>query len=692
MQNIKNTVQKPAGPARRLATLVQSHPLFRQAKKTAVKFGGNKPRVVLPVLVIAALSVTGTITMLGARAATPPPAGGYFQQVPAGQFSSLPDDATAASRVKRSPWEPRPENYSKNNSVPPQPVTRPGYSGMANGAAVFGRVTGNFKGTTDEIIQWTAIKWGLSDDMIRAQLINESSWYQGQKDGNGWPINGRGYGDFGHCGGSPPGSGYGSGGPTSFGLPQIKWCAHANTWPNSERYSAYAMDYYGAIMRGCLEGWDYVTSTRNDTWGCVGRWFSGEWYSGNAQYIADAKTHLANKPWRSFADRSGSLPTTPTPSLTPTPPPTTTPPPSTSPLTVPVRIESGGSAYTDPSGQSWRADSYVSGGGTVDRGSGVAISGTTADRIYQTERYGSMTYNIPIANGTYKYRMHFAETYDGCFAAGCRVFSVTAEGSTIISNLDIYASVGPNAALVREGTFTVNDGSATFGFAGSSENPLVSGIEILANTTTTTPPATTTPPPPASVVKDAALGVSPSTSSVAAGSNLNVTIRLNSPAQQAYSVQSILSYPADKLQYVSASNSSTFPTASRTANASGSLDIIRGIAGGASGVTGQHDVVTVTFKAINTISTTASLNFQATSGVFNSAGHNILASTGTGNYTLTTAPTTTPGDANGDGRINALDLSLVLSNDGQNYPAADFNRDGVVGAADLSILLGKWTW
>lgn len=60
--------------------------------------------------------------------------------------------------------------------------------------------------------------------------------------------------------------------------------------------------------------------------------------------------------------------------------------------------------------------------------------------------------------------------------------------------------------------------------------------------------------------------------------------------------------------------------------------------------------------------------------------------------TIGTSPTTGNGDANGDGRVNALDLSILISKDGQNFPAADFNGDGTVGAADLAILLSKWTW
>lgn len=60
---------------------------------------------------------------------------------------------------------------------------------------------------------------------------------------------------------------------------------------------------------------------------------------------------------------------------------------------------------------------------------------------------------------------------------------------------------------------------------------------------------------------------------------------------------------------------------------------------------------------------------------------------------LTVGTTTTgTGDANNDGRVNAIDLSVVLTKDGQAYAPADFNGDGTVGAADMAILLGKWTW
>ncbi|MFM7052791.1 MAG: dockerin type I domain-containing protein [Planctomycetota bacterium] len=49
-----------------------------------------------------------------------------------------------------------------------------------------------------------------------------------------------------------------------------------------------------------------------------------------------------------------------------------------------------------------------------------------------------------------------------------------------------------------------------------------------------------------------------------------------------------------------------------------------------------------------------------------------------------------PADLNGDGVVNAADLSVLLAQWG-GPGSADLNGDGLVGAADLSILLGAWT-
>jgi hypothetical protein len=50
----------------------------------------------------------------------------------------------------------------------------------------------------------------------------------------------------------------------------------------------------------------------------------------------------------------------------------------------------------------------------------------------------------------------------------------------------------------------------------------------------------------------------------------------------------------------------------------------------------------------------------------------------------------TPGDANADGRIDAADLSLVLGGWGQ-AGAGDINGDGTTDAQDLSMVLANWS-
>jgi hypothetical protein len=49
-----------------------------------------------------------------------------------------------------------------------------------------------------------------------------------------------------------------------------------------------------------------------------------------------------------------------------------------------------------------------------------------------------------------------------------------------------------------------------------------------------------------------------------------------------------------------------------------------------------------------------------------------------------------PADLNGDGAVNAADLSILLSNWGTPGPG-DINGNGAVDAADLSILLSSWS-
>jgi hypothetical protein len=83
-------------------------------------------------------------------------------------------------------------------------------------------------------------------------------------------------------------------------------------------------------------------------------------------------------------------------------PVTMDPPPFTT-----MRINCGGPLYTDTQGRSWIADQYFTGGSLFALD--IAIANTADDILYQTERYGEVTYAIPVPIAAYKVILHFAE-------------------------------------------------------------------------------------------------------------------------------------------------------------------------------------------------------------------------------------------------------------------------------------------
>jgi hypothetical protein len=208
------------------------------------------------------------------------PAGGRFGTLPPG--STLPTGEECAGRVRRSPWEPRADNYQANHTKGKSGVQIDGGNNEAN-TRFAPRIDGNFTGTTDEIIQWGACKWGFDEDIVRAVAVNESTWRQSMA------------GDGGQ----------------SHGLLQVKDSVHDGTFPLSRDSTPFNVDYALAWRRSCFEGYfDWAKMPPgNDEWNCVGLWYSGDPNGGADNYLSDAKGHYQEKPWLNWPDESSKLPT-----------------------------------------------------------------------------------------------------------------------------------------------------------------------------------------------------------------------------------------------------------------------------------------------------------------------------------------------------------------------------------------------
>jgi len=143
----------------------------------------------------------------------------------------------------------------------------------------------------------------------------------------------------------------------------------------------------------------------------------------------------------------------------------------------PIRVNCGGSAYTDSKGQAWTADyGFNSGGGTYSTVS--SISGTSDQKLFQTEHYGdTLIYSFPVANGNYTVNLLFAEIYYN--RTGSRVMNVKVQGIPAFSNLDIYASAGANTALTKSTAASVTNGTLTIELDNVIGGAKVSAIEIL---------------------------------------------------------------------------------------------------------------------------------------------------------------------------------------------------------------------
>jgi autotransporter family porin len=170
----------------------------------------------------------------------------------------------------------------------------------ANGT--YPRATGNFTGSTDDLIRWAACKWGMDEQVLRAQVAKESWWDQGAL--GDWTTNAA------VC---APGHPIGADGrpgqcPESVGLMQVRTQYFRDSVDGALASSAYNLDVSLAVWRNCFEGRETWLNdvdrgrqyAAGDMWGCIGRWFAGRWYTPAATtYVSAVQDYLARRIWES---------------------------------------------------------------------------------------------------------------------------------------------------------------------------------------------------------------------------------------------------------------------------------------------------------------------------------------------------------------------------------------------------------
>lgn len=217
--------------------------------------------------------------------AAPPALAGAATNGPPVEVSTAPtkvvpelSDAEAAAAVKSAP-ETRAVNSADNGRVPTAAQLayfRDHDDSMP--ARYLERVDGDFRGSTDEIIQWAAYKWGFDPELLRAVAAVESWWHMST------------LGDEGNA----------------FGLYQVDRRYHC-CQRLAESFTAWNADYYGAMLRSYYDGTQTWLNTvtgngrpyrPHELWGSVGYWASGRWDTPvGHSYVAEVRADLAERVW-----------------------------------------------------------------------------------------------------------------------------------------------------------------------------------------------------------------------------------------------------------------------------------------------------------------------------------------------------------------------------------------------------------
>ena len=124
-------------------------------------------------------------------------------------------------------------------------------------------------------------------------------------------------------------------------------------------------------------------------------------------------------------------------------------------------------------GTTWVNDArYISGSSTT---SSVALP--SGNPVYQTDRAGSVTYTFSsIPNGSYAVTLMFMENQ---FAVPRkRIFNASLNGTTVLSNVDLYSLAGKHVAYNRTFSVTVTNQRITLSLIPVANTPIINAIQI----------------------------------------------------------------------------------------------------------------------------------------------------------------------------------------------------------------------
>ncbi len=167
---------------------------------------------------------------------------------------------------------------------------------------------------------------------------------------------------------------------------------------------------------------------------------------------------------------------------------------STTTVTANFRINSGSASALTLNGKTWSPDNQYAFGNLepFTNGNVTQMAGTDEDALYLREQSSNgdkktFRYEIPIANGNYSVRLHFAEIYWGTpppgslsGGAGSRVMSVNLENQLRLANFDIFGEVGVATAVVKNFPVTVTDGKLNIDFSATVNRPSVCAVEVYS--------------------------------------------------------------------------------------------------------------------------------------------------------------------------------------------------------------------